>query len=761
MLKKLLVAVCVLIVIVVCAVGIYWKTRVQVPDPQGYLAAEVFPAVEVTRTPIPPEDVAKRGERQQQSSAALGIASPKQILFGDTHVHTTYSMDAFAWSLPMIHGSRGAFPPADVCDYARYVSQLDFYFLTDHAESYTAQHWRDQVESVRQCNEVAGDPENPDVAAFIGWEWSQVGITADTHYGHHNVFLRDTDADKIPARPIGAAGAPTQVLRGGTLGLPPIVPRLDPGNRSYYDAFNSNMQDLSATPNCAEGVNTRDLPADCFESVATPGELFTKLREWDLETLVVPHGTTWGYYTPPRAAWEYQLTAADHDPKLSNMIEVHSGHGNSEPYRAWVPQYQDADENQVCPEPTPGYLPSCWQAGEIIRGRCAAQGLDPAECDRRAAEARQTYVDLDSVAGWLSVSDTNAADWLDSGQARDIFSPAFNYRPRKSVQYGLALRNFEEGAEEPLRYRWGFISSSDNHTARPGAGFKEYDRLTATESSGPRNEFWRRLLAGKRPVLTADAIQTEESRDAVMRLGFRALERERQISYFTLGGLAAVHADGRSRDAIWDAMKRKEVYGTSGPRILLWFDLLNRGADPLPMGGEVEMANAPAFRVRATGAFKQLPGCPEYVKDALSAYDLERLASGECYNPSDERYLIDRIEVVRIRPQNFKGEPVADLIDDPWLVLPCEANPAGCSAEFSDAEFPAGQRDALYYVRAIQEKTPIVNADGLRPRFDAEGNVVSVDPCYGDYRTDPDDDCLADAEHRAWSSPIFVDYAGG
>jgi hypothetical protein len=244
---------------------------------------------------------------------------------------------------------------------------------------------------------------------------------------------------------------------------------------------------------------------------------------------------------------------------------------------------------------------------------------------------------------------------------------------------------------------------------------------------------------------------------------FNILELERQASFFVTGGLAAVHARGRNRNAIWGALKRKEVYGTSGQRMLLWFDLLNPSVESeeetLPMGSETAMNASPRFRARALGAFEQMPGCPEHGSSALSGERLELLCRGECYNPSNQRLAISRIEVIRIRPQNSPGEPVSPLIEDPWKSFDCDNSGSnGCEVEFNDPDFTANGRDTVYYVRALQVSQSTINAGGLRCDLDQQGRCIAVNACYGDDRTSDDDNCMNEARHRAWSSPIFVDY---
>jgi hypothetical protein len=312
----------------------------------------------------------------------------------------------------------------------------------------------------------------------------------------------------------------------------------------------------------------------------------------------------------------------------------------------------------------------------------------------------------------------------------------------------LTLREPSAGAAAE-RFRFGFIGSSDTHTTRPGTGYKE---VAPTEMSDVRLAHVAETLS---PLKGSE--EPEPFSRSVRREDFRPnqwLDSERAGSFFTTGGLVAVHSEGREREAIFEALERRHVYATSGPRILLWFDLLNPpDGDRLPMGSEVAMRDVPVFEVRATGSLEQQPGCPAVAAEALGPERLAWLCSGECYHPSDRRRRIDRIEVVRVRPRATRHEPTRDLIDDPWRVLPCPPGTRGCRVTFWDDEFGRAGRDTLYYVRAIEEAAPAFNGANLRCERSAEGTCVDSRPCDASGA-----DCMAPTEQRAWSSPIFVDF---
>jgi hypothetical protein len=322
------------------------------------------------------------------------------------------------------------------------------------------------------------------------------------------------------------------------------------------------------------------------------------------------------------------------------------------------------------------------------------------------------------------------------------------------VQYMMALGR-DDGEGGPFRFNFGFIAASDNHSARPGTGYKEVARTEFTEQRFGNFTGTPIAYSFDDPEPIAEAVPFEYDPASVPPLG--SFEVERGASFFLNGGLAAVHSEGRDRGAIWDAMQEKEVYGTSGPRILLWFDLLNApGRHAAPMGSQVSLSESPIFQARAVGSFEQLPGCGDDATSALEPERLDRLCQGECYNPSPTRRAISRIEVVRIKPQRTPDEEIVGLVEDPWKVIDCDPDPAGCVATFVDEDYTQDDRDVLYYVRAIEAPSLAVAADPLSCRRDDAGRCVQVDPCFGRPESD---ECLSQTEERAWSSPIFVNQA--
>ena len=347
-------------------------------------------------------------------------------------------------------------------------------------------------------------------------------------------------------------------------------------------------------------------------------------------------------------------------------------------------------------------------------------------CADKANDIKEQFAN--NASGLLRfglVENATEEDWNQCGQLKDSFLPAYTYRPAMSSQAALASQVNTGGVLNS--FKLGLIGSTDNHKARAGAGYKEFARKSMGDSWGAKDNLtW-------------------------------ILPPERGASFYSTGGLVAVHADRLDRNKIYDSLYEREVYATSGERILLWFNLIN-GQEEIPMGSELALSENPFFEVRAVGSYKQLPGCPDYVNNSMSKEEIERLCLNECYNPTNERNLIDRIEVIKITPTE-KLDALDNAIQDPWLIFDCNDTGQGCLISFEDKQFNKDKVSSVYYIRAIQEESLAVGGDPLRCEYNENGECIKIKPCYASGpEFEPSDDCLAPIGERAWSSPIFLNY---
>jgi hypothetical protein len=603
----------------------------------------------------------------------------------------------------------GVVTPADACDFARYCSALDFWSINDHAEGLTPRAWADTLSTVRSCNAQAGDPALPDMVSFAGWEWTNSSKdNVPSHYGHKNVIFRTWEEGQVPARPIAAR--PTNLMSRvpplllGVMGL--FEGLLDASDFAWY------LDESRRTPMCDSETPSPDLPDNCLEVAQTPSDLFRKLDEWGFDSLVIPHGLSWGNTNPQTGDFRTQLD--EHEQRYQKLLEVYSGHGSSELFENFTRVAANSSGDAECPEATANFNPCCRQAGKITRNRCSEPGSSA--CEQQVNNAMQSFVLKGLPRAIKLYEDATLDEWERCGQLQNSFQPSAEYVPRLSAQYNLALGFDEHG--QPKRARLGLIGSSDGHQARPGSSYKESNRLLYTDHKDLGRKWLRTDL----------------------------LKPDRESSgYYYTGGLVAAHSHGRHRDAIWSALDSRNVYATSGDRMLVWFDLLNAPEGVVPMGSEIAMGDTPHFQVKALGALEQMPGCPDYALAALGEERLQSLCGGECFHPDgDHRKTISRIEIVRIRPQVSASESVVPLVEDRWKVFDCPAQGAGCTVEFEDSDFTAGGRSALYYARVIQAPELLIAGDPTGCEYNAEGDCIKRNYCVAENAM-PDMNCLSEA----------------
>ena len=347
--------------------------------------------------------------------------------------------------------------------------------------------------------------------------------------------------------------------------------------------------------------------------------------------------------------------------------------------------------------------------------------IDRAYADRRITN--EPVVEMTQIKGTsetnptLSPNDEFAdfmiSDYLIAGeQSGKLRGKAKGSYARDALRSGLVLE--EQTGVNP--YKFGQIGSSDTHNA--GGDYEE------------NNVF------GK--IGREDG--TPEAR----------LVHKTQMTPFVQSwgsaGLAGIWAEENTRESLYDALKRKEVFATTGPRMRVRFfggwqyddadaksaDLVKIGyAKGVPMGGDLAArpadAKAPTFLVWA-------------IKDPNSGnLDRIQIVKGWSRNGQTLEKVYDVVWSGARKPDPKTGKvpPVGNTVDVTTGTYQNTIGAADLAGRWTDPEFDPALR-AFYYVRALEIPTPRWNVfDAIRLGIAPPANLPTT------------------LQERAFSSPIW------
>jgi hypothetical protein len=331
-----------------------------------------------------------------------------------------------------------------------------------------------------------------------------------------------------------------------------------------------------------------------------------------------------------------------------------------------------------------------------------------------------TQIKGDSEAHPLLSPDDELADYETwdrltmGGNPNDPRNYPFEYG-RSALKNGLAL----EAKLGTNPFKFGLIGSTDSHTA-----------LSAVEED---NFFGKH--SGKEPSPHRMMNPVAKVQDSVV-LGWE----------MAASGYTGVWATKNTREALWDALKRKEVYGTTGPRMIVrlfggwdFTEQDTRTRRPsevgyrkgVPMGGDLTNApegRAPTFLVAA-------------LKDPIGG-NLDRCQIVKGWL-DETRALHEKVyDVVwsgdRKPGKDGKLPPVGNTVDVQEATWTNTIGATELIAVWRDPDFSPNQK-AFYYGRVIEIPTPRWTA------YDAKFYKLK----------DLDPEIAMVTQERAYTSPIW------
>lgn len=598
-------------------------------------------------------------------SPYAGRRYPTRVFFGDTHLHTANSGDAFT------EGNK--LSPEDAYRYARgeeVISStgvpirlsrpLDFLVVSDHAEG--------------------------------------LGLSMELYQGNPALLADPTLArwnEMLKAGGQQALKAKNEVVAAQSQGTLPAVTR-DP--KVVGPIMKSTWQRYTAT-------------ADRYNE---PGR-FTALIGYEWTS--VPGGNN----------LHRNVIFRDGRDRADQVLPF-SSHQSEDPEKLWdwMAQYEARTGGQLLAIPHNGNLSNgrMFELTDFL-----GQPLTRDYAERRArwevlqevvqvkgnSETHPTLSPNDEFAGDLGI-----AGW-EYGNLPLLGSPQTpEMRATTYLRAGL-LRGLELEARLGVNpFKFGMVGSSDIHTSL--SSVEEDNFLGSSITNEARAKRW----------------------DNVIKEGFG---QKRYGWHYLAAGYAAVWATENTREAIWDAMKRKEVYGTSGTRMTVRFfggwdfkpeDARSRNvadagyAKGVPMGGDLPKAprgKAPTFLVAA-------------LKDPMFG-NLDRIQIVKGWLGKDgvaQEKVYDVVwgDAERRKPDaSGKLPPVGNTVDVATATWTDTIGDPSLAVVWTDPDFDPSVR-AFYYARVIEIPTP------RWTNYDAVRLGAKMSP-----------DVPMTQQERAWTSPIW------
>ena len=497
----------------------------------------------------------------------------RDAFFGDLHVHTRYSFDAF------IFGTTAS--PDDAYRYAKGGSikhplgfdmqlddPLDFYAVTDHAA------W---LGMIRAYADPTTKPGQLDFAADLH------GLN-DPENLNTNTFAR-------------RAGLFGNLITGEL-----IEPSKNPFKLLAAYLQEDTIYGTSAYDRETHQSAWRDI-AEAAERHNKPGE-FT--------TFIAYEFTSSG---PGQSNLHRNVIFKDSKAPLQPFSIVDSQ--NPEDLWNWMDNLRDLGvESLAIPHNSNG------SDGQMFK--LVDWAGDPMDDDYASQRMRnEPLVEITQVKGTSDTHPLLSPDdkWADFGIMNNRVASPFYSKPNGSYVREAYLRGLSLEAEYKINpYKFGLVGASDTHTGAISDKESDYHSKIGILDGTPE-------LRGAAPVTQSLRDQLEEAGANVIVDGFLDIEGKDYIDtgYTEWGasGLAAVWAENNTRESIYDAFRRKETFATSGSRIKVRFfggyglDAILDQEDPVKyayanastMGSDLLQNNneAPEFMVWALRDVKRAP----------------------------------------------------------------------------------------------------------------------------------------------------------